>query len=53
MDITEDSADIDPSIFYTLKPSKYDLSRGAKILLRIHERLMIVQGDKDFQHDDE
>jgi hypothetical protein len=53
MDITEDSTDIDPSIFYSLEASKSELSRGAKILLRIHERLVIVQGDKDFQHDNE
>ena len=36
MDITKESADIDPSIFYSLKPSKSELSAGAKILLQIH-----------------
>ena len=53
MDITGESAVIDPYIFYTLKSDKSELSRGAKILLRIHKRLTIVQDDKDFHHNEE
>ena len=38
---------IDPNIFYTLDVPMSELSRGAKILLMIHERLERFQEDSD------
>ena len=48
LDITG-ASNVDSSIFYHLRATKEELSQGAKILICIHERLVIAQGDKDFK----
>ena len=46
LDITGTST-VERSMFYHLNATKEELSEGAKILIRIHDRLVIAQGDNN------
>ena len=46
VDITE-GCNIDPSVFYGLEATMDVLSRGAQVLEKIHDRLLLAQNDSD------